>query len=172
MLNSHNFWTGQKDSCPAKLRVDGIDYSCLYRAGHDGQHRHRQHLWEGEAVTCESTYTLYSGRIVPCLGLRGHTGAHEGYYHPSDTRPSHWFDEPEEETVTEVAKAADEQVGGEHYRQTSIQPWDVIDAWSLDFYAGNTLKYLYRAGRKGAKLEDLKKARHYLDKMIEIEEGE
>lgn len=71
----------------------------------------------------------------------------------------------------ERAKAADTQVGGEHYRQTPIQPWEVIDAWGLDFYAGSALKYLYRAGRKGPKLEDLKKLRHYIDKMIEKEEG-
>lgn len=68
-------------------------------------------------------------------------------------------------------KVADTQVGGEHYRQTGIQPWDIIDAWGLDFYAGNALKYLYRAGRKGPKVEDLKKARHYIDKMIEKEES-
>lgn len=68
-------------------------------------------------------------------------------------------------------KAADSQVGGEHYRQTGVQPWDVVDAWGLDFYAGNALKYLYRAGRKGARVEDLKKARHYIDKMIEKEES-
>lgn len=68
-------------------------------------------------------------------------------------------------------RAGDSQVGGEHYRQTGVQPWDVIDAWGLDFYAGNALKYLYRAGRKGPKVEDLKKARHYIDKLIEREEG-
>lgn len=94
-----------------------------------------------------------------------------------DFRPS-WT---KEESVTyedakptanpDRVKVADTQVGGEHYRQTGIQPWDIIDAWGLDFYAGNALKYLYRAGRKGPKVEDLKKARHYIDKMIEKEES-
>jgi hypothetical protein len=65
----------------------------------------------------------------------------------------------------------DEQVGGNHYRQFKIQPWDVIDEYGLDFYRGNVVKYLLRAGHKGVKLEDLKKARHYLDRVIEIEEG-
>lgn len=64
------------------------------------------------------------------------------------------------------------QVGGEHYRKFKIQPWDVIDEYGLSFYAGNTLKYLLRAGHKGAALEDLKKARHYLDKLIELESGD
>lgn len=63
------------------------------------------------------------------------------------------------------------QVGGEHYRKFKIQPWDVVDEYGLSFYAGNALKYLLRAGHKGAALEDLKKCRHYLDKLIETEEG-
>lgn len=63
------------------------------------------------------------------------------------------------------------QVGGEHYRKFKIQPWDVIDEYELSFYAGNALKYLLRAGNKGAVLEDLRKCRHYLDKLIEVEEG-
>ena len=34
-----------------------------------------------------------------------------------------------------------------HYDQ-NIQPWDAIDAWSLDFWAGNAVKYICRAGKK------------------------
>ena len=63
------------------------------------------------------------------------------------------------------------QVGGEHYRKFKIQPWDVIDEYGLSFYAGNALKYLLRAGNKGARVEDLKKCRHYLEKLIEVEEA-
>lgn len=61
------------------------------------------------------------------------------------------------------------QVGGDHYKKakaSNMQPWEIIDAWELDYYAGNVLKYLLRHNYKGGK-EDLKKARHYLDKMIE-----
>lgn len=65
-----------------------------------------------------------------------------------------------------------QQVGGDHYRTFRIQPWDIIDEYDLSYYAGLALKYLLRAGRKGSKLEDLKKARHVLDKMIELEEKE
>lgn len=67
--------------------------------------------------------------------------------------------------------AAASQVGGDHYRQTKIQPWDIIDDWSLDFYRGNALKYLLRAGRKGPALQDLEKARHYIEKCIEREQA-
>lgn len=64
------------------------------------------------------------------------------------------------------------QVGGSHYKDRTIQPWDVVDEYGLDFYRGGVLKYLLRAGRKGSKLEDLRKAQHYLSRAIEIEEKE
>ncbi len=47
----------------------------------------------------------------------------------------------------------------------------VIEAWKLGFHLGNTVKYIARAGRKGNLLEDLKKARWYLDRLIENMEG-
>lgn len=42
----------------------------------------------------------------------------------------------------------------------------VIEAWELGFCLGNTVKYISRAGKKGDRLEDLKKARWYLDREI------
>jgi hypothetical protein len=42
----------------------------------------------------------------------------------------------------------------------------VIEAWELGFNLGNTVKYVSRAGKKGSKIEDLKKARFYLDREI------
>lgn len=43
----------------------------------------------------------------------------------------------------------------------------VIEAWRLDFHLGNAVKYISRAKLKGAELEDLKKARWYLDRKID-----
>lgn len=43
----------------------------------------------------------------------------------------------------------------------------VIEAWDLGFCLGNTIKYIARAGKKGSELEDLEKARWYLDREIE-----
>lgn len=60
----------------------------------------------------------------------------------------------------------DIQVGGEHYKSQTIQPWDAINAWGLGFLGGNVVKYMARHAQKGG-VEDLRKARHYLDKMIE-----
>jgi hypothetical protein len=46
----------------------------------------------------------------------------------------------------------------------------VIEAWGLDFCLGNTVKYLSRAGKKGDRLTDLKKAAWYLARAIQREE--
>jgi Protein of unknwon function (DUF3310) len=42
----------------------------------------------------------------------------------------------------------------------------VVEAWDLDFHLGNVVKYVSRAGKKGDALEDLKKARWYLERKI------
>lgn len=47
----------------------------------------------------------------------------------------------------------------------------VIEAWDLGFHLGNTVKYICRAGKKSALLEDLKKARWYLDRAVAQLEG-
>lgn len=56
-----------------------------------------------------------------------------------------------------------------HYTGKSIEPIEVIQSWSLNFCLGNVIKYVARAGlKKGSPaLEDLKKARQYLDFEIE-----
>lgn len=63
-------------------------------------------------------------------------------------------------------ESTDHQVGGSHYRLTPIQPWDIIKAWELNFWEGNTVKYLLRHQYKNRK-EDLEKAKHYLEYLIE-----
>ena len=52
------------------------------------------------------------------------------------------------------------------------EPLEVILDWDLPFCLGQVLKYVSRAGRKGPALEDLRKARFYLDREIQsYEEG-
>lgn len=58
------------------------------------------------------------------------------------------------------------QEGGTHYQLKTIQPWDYIIANDLGYLEGNVVKYVSRWKEKNG-LEDLKKARHYLDKLIE-----
>lgn len=66
------------------------------------------------------------------------------------------------------------QVGGDHYASKAVQPWEAMEAWMTHeqfsgFLRGNAIKYLARCDDKGG-IEDLKKARHYLDKLIEFKE--
>lgn len=62
--------------------------------------------------------------------------------------------------------ANDSQVGGQHY-QTAIQCWDYIIANDIGYLEGNVIKYVSRWKQKGG-VEDLRKARHYLEKLIEV----
>lgn len=66
-------------------------------------------------------------------------------------------------------EATAQQVGGDHYEKMAIQPWEVIQRGALDFWEGNVIKYVMRYRDKNG-LEDLKKARHYLDYLIEREQ--
>lgn len=62
--------------------------------------------------------------------------------------------------------AKDRQEGGSHYRDCAIQPIDYILGNGLGFAEGNVVKYVTRWKTKGG-VEDLRKARHYLDLLIE-----
>lgn len=53
-----------------------------------------------------------------------------------------------------------------HYNQGKFEVWDVIEDWHLDFFLGNVIKYIARAGHKDNELEDLKKAQNYLNEYI------
>lgn len=63
------------------------------------------------------------------------------------------------------------QIGGNHYTSKTVQPWAAMQAWMTHeeftgFLRGNVIKYIARCNEKGG-IEDLKKARHYLEKLIE-----
>lgn len=62
------------------------------------------------------------------------------------------------------------QEGGTHYKQFKHETWDVILDWGLGYLDGNAVKYLSRWRHKNG-IEDLKKARHYIDKLIETEQA-
>ena len=60
-----------------------------------------------------------------------------------------------------------------HYAEgRRYEPIDVIEDWGLGMHLGNATKYISRAGRKGDELEDLKKARWYIDRRISLLEDE
>jgi len=59
------------------------------------------------------------------------------------------------------------QVGGNHYKKAH-QPWEIIEEWGLDYWAGNVVKYILRYKFKNG-VEDLEKAKHYLEYLIKKE---
>lgn len=68
-----------------------------------------------------------------------------------------------------VHSVLDKQEGGSHYRG-GMQPWEIINCNKLDFYEGNALKYLLRHRNKNG-AEDIRKAIHYLEAILEFEYG-
>lgn len=67
--------------------------------------------------------------------------------------------------------ANDHQVGGEHYlKYGDLQPWDTWMRWRLNPFQATILHYVVRYRDKGG-IQDLEKAKHFLDKLIEIEKA-
>jgi len=72
-------------------------------------------------------------------------------------------------------RADDLQISGNHYKDMPIQPWHVMEAVLtydefVGFLKGNIIKYSLRAGRKDGS-DDAGKAKHYLQKLREVERG-
>ena len=61
------------------------------------------------------------------------------------------------------------QVGGDHYSKLAIQPVEYITKNKLTYLQGNVVKYVTRYKDKNG-VEDLQKAKHYIDLLIELEE--
>jgi hypothetical protein len=66
--------------------------------------------------------------------------------------------------------ALDTQVSGTHYKDFKIQPIEFIHANNIPFIEGNILKYVMRHKTKNG-IDDLMKARHYIDLLMQIEYG-
>ena len=67
----------------------------------------------------------------------------------------------------------DKQIGGNHYTILKVQPWEAMEAWSTpeEFAAHlklTAIKYLARAGTKGPARDDIAKAHHYLEKLLQV----
>ncbi|MDE3021861.1 MAG: DUF3310 domain-containing protein [Pseudomonadota bacterium] len=74
-------------------------------------------------------------------------------------------------SLSKVASFSHEQVGGNHYKSLAIQPIEYAVANGLDFFQKDILKYITRIkGDKEKRLEDLQKAKHYLEMYIEAVE--
>ena len=58
-----------------------------------------------------------------------------------------------------------------HYNQGKIEIIDAIEDWNLDFCEGNVIKYVARHKHKSNPLQDLLKAKWYLERIIEKEQS-
>jgi len=68
----------------------------------------------------------------------------------------------------EDIKASEVQVGGTHYKQMKIQPIEFIYENKIPYMEANVIKYICRHKYKNG-LQDLEKAKHYIDLLIEKE---
>ena len=68
--------------------------------------------------------------------------------------------------------ASAKQIGGDHYKNMGVEPWDVVDTWPIEqrigAYRHGALKYLMRMGSKDENLQEIKKCGHYIEKLIEV----
>ena len=60
------------------------------------------------------------------------------------------------------------KISPSHYQRGKIQVWYFIADQNLDYFSCNVIKYVCRAGHKDDELEDLKKAKAYIQKRIDI----
>jgi hypothetical protein len=74
--------------------------------------------------------------------------------------------------IVETPQASTRQVGGDHYVEMGVQPWDVVDTWPRDqrigYYRGGALKYLMRMGSKDESPLEVSKGQHYIQKLLEV----
>lgn len=69
-------------------------------------------------------------------------------------------------------KARDIQIGGDHYKNMGVEPWDVVDTWPIEqrigYYRGGALKYTMRMGTKDENIQEISKGVHYMQKLVEV----
>ena len=80
----------------------------------------------------------------------------------------HWMDGLEKGSQVMAKAALEVQVGGDHYKTKAIQPVQYCMANGIGFMEGSVIKYVSRWRDKGG-VQDLEKARHFLDLLIEYE---
>lgn len=89
---------------------------------------------------------------------------HTPPFAPFPVQPAYKPETQIEEQAPE--SALDVQEGGSHYKDMGIQPIEFISANNIPYHEANVIKYVCRHANKNG-IEDLKKARHYIDMLIE-----
>ena len=76
-----------------------------------------------------------------------------------------------DDSVAQINNPLETQVGGSHYKDLKIQPIEFIHANNIPFCEANAIKYLCRWRNKNG-VQDILKARHYIDLLISLEKKE
>lgn len=103
---------------------------------------------------------------VGTMGLSASGGANLMPRNSAESISIHGTIESELDFDSELEKALDVQIGGNHYKSMKIQPVEFALANNLDFCQGSAIKYILRHAEKGGK-QDLEKAKHFIDLMIQ-----
>lgn len=112
---------------------------------------------------CNKCKYEYSSKIdEPCKYCREKCGVVTLGYQMSEDK----FEPKEEKNDGEIDMVNHPQ----HYSAHGIEPIDYIESHDLNFNLGNVIKYISRAPYKGTELEDLKKAKCYLEREIKKHE--
>lgn len=106
--------------------------------------------WTGKNYENNTEWNIYKSKM--CYDLFGGSYSHYDYF--------------KNKNYTIIPST---QIGGNHYSDMVIQPIEFIHKNGLSFIQGNIIKYVCRYKSKGG-IQDLNKAKHYIDLLIEFEE--
>ena len=81
------------------------------------------------------------------------------------------YDVTDSTNVTVPPSALSKQEGGKHYKNLGIQPVEYIHSNDIGYFEGNVIKYVTRWRNKNG-VQDLLKAKHYIELLIELEQRE
>lgn len=94
----------------------------------------------------------------------------KGYITMVDGTPYACIEEAKKHIETTKTGTLSYQVGGNHYKTMTIEPWEIFDAHpQLTHYECCAIKYILREKPGASRVEELKKAIHYLQHQVELE---
>ena len=85
--------------------------------------------------------------------------------------PDPGFDREFDAKLAAQQNARSVQIGGDHYKKYAIQPFNFITANNVPWAEASAIVYLLRWRDKNG-VQDLRKARHFIDMLIEQETGQ
>lgn len=125
--------------------------------------------FDGSAVSNALDRLCETAKVLDAAGIpAGSVPPHSPRRGMSEPGPMRKLVEDAMGYIDPSKSALDVQIGGGHYKQFAIQPVEFIHKNGIPFIEGNCIKYLARWRDKGG-IEDLKKVKHYIDLLIEME---